>query len=76
MSVLRSMFKSFPTLLLAFALAVTVWISAVTDADPIEERIFPNPIPVELIGLDEGLEIIGTPPTQVQVTLSAPKSVW
>ena len=61
---------------LAFALAVAVWISAVTAADPIEERVFPRGIPLELIGLEEGLEIIGPPPAQVFVTLSAPRSIW
>ena len=76
MAILRRMLKSVPTLALAFVLALAVWISAVTDADPTEENAFPRGIPVEVIGLDEGLEIIGDLPTEVYVTLSAPRSIW
>ncbi len=40
----RLIVKYLPSFILAFALAVAVWISAVTAADPNEERIYPHPI--------------------------------
>lgn len=62
--------------LLAFALAVTVWVSAVTAADPDETRLYPGTIPIEYIGQDPGLIIIGQVPQSVQLNLRAPSSVW
>jgi YbbR domain-containing protein len=65
------------TFILAFALAVAVWVTAVTAANPDETRVYPQPIPIEFIGQDPGLMIMGgSLPAQVQVTLRAPKSVW
>ena len=64
------------TFILAFALALTVWVSAVTAADPDETRAFPNSIPIEFVGQDPGLIIKGQVPRQIQLTLRAPSSVW
>lgn len=64
------------TFLWAFALAVAVWVSAVTAADPDEVRAYPTPIPVEILGQDTGLVITGPYPKQIEVTLRAPRSVW
>ncbi len=75
-SVLRSFVKSLPTLLLSFALAVAVWISAVNAADPIRSQVFPRPITIDRSGLDPSLVITNEVPKQVTVTLSAPNSVW
>lgn len=64
------------TLSLAFMLAFAVWISAVVAADPNEVRDFPEAIPLELRGLDADLLLIGSLPTDVNVRLSAPASLW
>ncbi len=75
-AILRIFFKYLPAFLLALALAVAVWISAVTAADPNEERIYPRSLEVEIRGQDPGLVITsGTIPT-VSLTLSAPRSIW
>jgi len=63
------------TFLLALILALAVWISAVTAADPDEVRIL-NSIPLEIIGQDSGLIITSQIPSNVEVTLRAPHSVW
>ena len=73
---IRKAIQVLPTFLLAFALAVAVWISAVTSADPIEERIYPRPVPLEVIGQDSGLVLTNNLPTQISLTLSAPSSIW
>jgi YbbR domain-containing protein len=62
--------------LLAFALAVVVWVTAVTAANPDVTQDYPAPIPIEFIGQDPGLVMTGSVPETVQVTLRAPKSVW
>jgi YbbR domain-containing protein len=63
------------TLLLALILAVAVWISAVTSADPDEVHTL-NSVPVEIIGKDPSLININPIPSTVEVTLRAPRSVW
>ncbi len=64
------------TFLLAFALALGVWVMAVTSANPDETQTYPNPIPIEFIGQDPSLVMTGTVTRQVQVTLRAPHSIW
>lgn len=75
-SALRWLGRSLGTLILAFILAVIVWVSAVTDGNPNEERDFPRLIPIEIIGQDANLLMIGSMPAQVRVRLDAPRSVW
>ena len=64
------------TFLLAFILGVSVWLSAVTGADPDEVGPFPNPVPLEVIGQDPSLVLTSAVPSTVEVTLRAPHSVW
>jgi len=68
---------NFRTFILAFALALAVWVTAVTAANPDETQVYPNPIPIEFIGQDPGLILTGASvPQQVEITLRAPHSVW
>ncbi|MEW6716633.1 MAG: CdaR family protein [Chloroflexota bacterium] len=62
--------------LLAFAMAVAVWVSAVVMADPDKEELFPRPIPIQIIGLEPSLLLVGSIPQQAEITLRAPTSVW
>jgi YbbR domain-containing protein len=63
------------TLLLALILGVSVWVSAVTAADPNEVRS-PLAVPIEIVGQDPSLIITNEIPPIVEVTLRAPRSVW
>jgi YbbR domain-containing protein len=69
-------FRNLRTLLLALILALAVWVSAVTAADPDEVRAYPQPVMLEIIGQDPGLVIIGSVPDKVTITLRAPHSIW
>jgi YbbR domain-containing protein len=62
--------------LLALILGTSVWVSAVTGADPDEVRIYPETIMLEIIGNDPSLIITSDIPEEVEVTLRAPQSVW
>lgn len=73
---MRSLAANFRTFLLALVLGISVWVSAVTSADPDEVRIYPNPIPLEVIGGDPSLIITSDIPEEIGVTLRAPSSVW
>jgi YbbR domain-containing protein len=68
--------KNYRTFLWAFAMAVIVWVSAVSAADPDEVRQFPSPISIEIVGQAPGLVITGSVPKQVLVVLRAPRSIW
>lgn len=76
MSLIRQIVRYIPTLLLSFVLAVAVWISAVTSTDPTEERIFPRPVNLEIVGLDPAMILTSNESRQVTLRLSAPRSVW
>lgn len=73
MSPFRWLVSNLSTLILALVLAVIVWISAVTAANPNIEQT--RTVPLELIGLDPDMLVVGNVPTQVRVTLEAPSSV-
>ena len=73
---LRFIWKNKGTVLLAFVLAVAVWISAVIASDPNEEAILQFNPPIEIIGLDDDLVLVGDIPELEEVRLRAPKSVW
>lgn len=68
--------ENYRTFLWAFALALSVWISAVTSADPDETRALAAAVPVQIVGQDPGLVLNNDIPTEVEVTLRAPRSIW
>lgn len=63
------------TLLLALVLAIAVWISAVTSENPDVVRTL-NSVPLSIIGQDPSLINVDDLPSNVEVTLRAPRSVW
>jgi len=76
MNKMRSLTANIRTFLLALILGISVWVSAVTGSDPDEVRIYPDTIPLEIIGNDPSLIITSEIPSEVEVTLRAPHSVW
>ena len=73
---MRLFAKNLRTFLLALALGVSVWVSAVSAADPNEVLAYPNPIPLEVVGQDPSLVLTSDIPSTVEVSLRAPRSVW
>jgi YbbR domain-containing protein len=76
LSFIRQFLKILPTFLLAFVLALAVWAIAVTASDPTQERIYPRPVVVEIIGQSPGLMLTNDVHDQITLTLSAPQSIW
>lgn len=72
---LRWLGQNLSTLLLAFALAVAVWLAVVVNSDPNQECTSPRTIPVEILGEDPGLRIMDTVPAQMSIQLYAPRSI-
>jgi YbbR domain-containing protein len=75
-SLLRRFGRNLSTLLLAFVLAVVVWVSAVMASDPNQELPLAQPVTLEIVGQDPGLLLMGNTQSQVQLRLNAPRSVW
>lgn len=75
MKTLRWIVKFLPTLFTALILAIIVWVSAVSSADPNEEREYSTPIPVTVLGLDPDLVITGQLEDEIKVTIRAPRSI-
>ncbi len=73
---LQSLGRNLQTFLWAFALALAVWVAAVTAADPDVVRVYPSPVKIELVGQDPSLVLSDQSSQQLQVTLRAPRSVW
>ncbi len=75
MKYLRRFLRNLPSLLTALALAIAVWIFAVTQTDPTETRAYPRPLAMEVIGLAPELTIVNEIPREVSLTLRAPASI-
>ncbi|MDA1329481.1 MAG: CdaR family protein [Chloroflexi bacterium] len=72
----RQAWQNLGTLMLAFALAFAVWVSAVVAQDPNKEQSYPRPVELEVRGQNPALVIVGDLPEQVRMELSAPSSLW
>lgn len=72
MKAIRWLGKNISAFLLAFILAIAVWISAVTATDPNQERVFI--VPIETLGQEANTEITSELPERMQLTLYAPRS--
>jgi YbbR domain-containing protein len=73
---LRWISENYRTFLWAFALAIAVWISAVSSADPDETRTLRSAAPIQIIGQDPSLVISSDIPKEAKLTLHAPRSIW
>jgi YbbR domain-containing protein len=73
---MRWILANIRTIAIAFALAVIVWISAVTASDPDVEKSYPVAVPIEIIGQDPGLVPMGDLAGSMNLTLKAPQSIF
>ena len=71
---IRWLGRNLGTLLLAFTLAVVVWVSAVVTNDPNEVSVF-GPVQIDRIGQADNLILINDIPNQARLTLKAPRTV-
>jgi YbbR domain-containing protein len=76
MQILRWFWDNKGSLLLAFILALTVWVAAVSADDPTEQRFMDEVITINYIPPREGLMVVGDLPQFARVEIRAPKSVW
>ena len=75
MKIIRKIIRSLPTLFTALIFATSVWIFAVTQADPTETRTYPRSLPIEIVGLDPNLTILNEIAQQLNLAIRAPSSI-
>lgn len=75
MKSMRNLLKNLPTVITALVFAITVWVFSVNQSDPTETRAYPEPINLEIIGLDSNLIIVNDITEQISLTLRAPSSI-
>lgn len=73
---LRWISRNLGNLILAFFMAVVVWVAAIIAVDPNQEGVYPRPVPLEIIGQDPSMLQLDNIPATVQITLNAPQSIW
>jgi YbbR domain-containing protein len=72
----RWVLRNLSTLLLAFILALVVWVSAVLSTDPNQQAVYQRPVALELINQDPADLQMAELPEQVRITINAPRSIW
>ena len=72
----RKLLSYLPTLFTALLFAIGVWIFAVTQSDPTVTQPYPQPIDIEIIGLDPNLTIVNEISQEVDLTIRAPSSIF
>lgn len=68
----RMLLSNLTTLILAIALAIIIWATAVRANDPVETRTFE--IPVDVVGKAADAEVINRPPESALITIEGPNS--
>jgi len=66
---MRRLLNDLGSIFLALGLAITVWIAAVNEENPMIEGIWPDLIPIEIVNQPAGTIIVGEIPNEVQVTI-------
>lgn len=72
----RWFLRNVSALFLSLTLAIIIWIVAVNEQDPFQEKVFPEPVPIAVTNMPSGMMIVGDAPAPVDVRVRAPASVW
>ncbi len=68
--------NNLPLMIMALILAALAWFVAVEETNPTLDRRFPQPVPVTVTDVPEGLIIVGSFNERVQVTVRTTQAVW
>lgn len=72
----RSLLTDLSSVLIALILALTIWVVAMREQNPIVEDHFPQAIPIEVKNKGEDLLILGGFEEEVTLLIRAPQRVW
>jgi len=74
--VLSWLVNNLPLMIMALILGALAWYVAVEETNPTVERRFPQPVPVTVTEVPEGLIVVGSVNERVQVTVRTTQLVW
>jgi len=72
----RRFWDNLGTFLVALALAILVWIIALNEVNPIQEKTFSQPVPISLINTPPNMILTGSVVNRATLTIRAPQQVW
>src|SRR5258706_5163941 len=72
----RRIWETMGTLVVALVLAVLVWVVALNEVNPIQEKVFPQLVPITLINTPPNTILTGNVSNRATVTIRAPQQVW
>lgn len=75
MDLFNKFIKNLPTFFTALAIALAVWIFAVSQADPTETLTLAQPLQMDVIGQNPNLMVVNDFSEQVTLTLRAPSTI-
>ncbi len=73
---IRWLWSNLGSMVLALVLAILVWVAAQNEENPIEERVYPQALPVQVVGRSDRMLLTGPSPTTATVTIRAPRATW
>jgi hypothetical protein len=62
--------------IMSLLMAFVVWAIAINAVDPMEKKIYPDPLTLEVVGLGDQLILSAFTQPQIEVILTAPRSSW
>ncbi|MBI5035415.1 MAG: hypothetical protein HZB51_33225 [Chloroflexi bacterium] len=73
---LRNLFSQFSTIVMALLFAMIVWGIATGEQNPIIDRYYTDPLPIEIVNRPEGTMVYKQTFQTVKVKLRAPQTSW
>jgi YbbR domain-containing protein len=73
---IRWLVSNLSSMALALVLAVLVWVAAVNEENPVEERVFTQAVPIQVVGQGADSLLTGPQPATTTITISAPRATW
>jgi YbbR domain-containing protein len=76
LSALRWLGRNLSALLLAFILALVVWVSATISDNPNQVDTLQRPVNIDVLGENSDLLVMSGIPNSVRLTINAPTTIW
>ncbi|MBI3361628.1 MAG: hypothetical protein HY023_11030 [Chloroflexi bacterium] len=73
---IRWLWRNLSSMFLALALAILIWVVAVNEENPTEEKVFVQAIPIDIVGQPTSMIRLGPAATAASVTVRAPRATW
>lgn len=73
---LRALIRRVNSIIMALLLALVVWSVATSETNPSRESLYPEALPIEVVGIPDGLVVYQRSTTTVRLKIRAPLANW